>query len=53
MVPADRAKTMIAAIKKAGGKEAKLKILPGEGHGAGRLVFSSEELFEWMFSQTR
>ena len=53
VVPADRSETMITAIKKAGGKKAKLKVYPEEGHGAGRLVFSSEEFFEWMFSQTR
>ncbi|MDA7862036.1 prolyl oligopeptidase family serine peptidase [Akkermansiaceae bacterium] len=53
IVPAKRSETMITAIKKAGGKEAKLKIFPEEGHGAGRLVLSSAEFFDWMFSQKR
>ncbi|MDA8975910.1 prolyl oligopeptidase family serine peptidase, partial [Akkermansiaceae bacterium] len=53
IVPAKRSETMITAIKKAGGKEAKLRIFPEEGHGAGRLVLSSAEFFDWMFSQKR
>jgi len=53
VVPAERSERMIAAIRKAGGKEAKLKIYPDEGHGAGRLVFSSAEFYDWMFSKKR
>jgi dienelactone hydrolase len=34
-VPPERSERMIAAIKKAGGKQAKLKVYPAEGHGAG------------------
>ena len=36
VVPAERSERMIAAIRKAGGKEAKLKIYPNEGHAAVR-----------------
>jgi predicted peptidase len=51
VVPAERSQRMIAAIKKAGGKEAKIRIHPNEGHGAGRVVFGSAEFYEWMFSK--
>ena len=53
VVPAERSERMIAAIRKAGGKQAKIKVYPEEGHGAGRLVFSTKEMFDWMFSQKR
>ena len=53
VVPAERSERMIAAIQKAGGKHAKIKVYPEEGHGAGRQVFSSAEFYEWMFSQKR
>jgi predicted peptidase len=53
VVPAERSERMIAAIRKAGGKDAKLKIYPNEGHGAGRIVYSSAEFYEWMFSKIR
>jgi predicted peptidase len=53
VVPAERSERMIAAIKEAGGKEAKLKVLPEEGHGAGRKIFDSAEFYEWMFSKKR
>ena len=53
VVPAERSERMIAAIQKAGGKEAKIRIHPNEGHGAGRVVFGSAEFYEWMFSKKR
>ena len=53
VVPAERSERMIAAIKKAGGKEAKIRILPNESHGAGRVVFGSAEFYQWMFSKKR
>ena len=53
VVPAERSECMIAAIRKAGGKEAKLKIYPDQGHGVGRVVFSTAELYDWMFSKKR
>lgn len=52
-VPPDRSRQMINAIREAGGKKAKLKVFPKEGHGAGRKVYSSPELFEWMFRHKR
>lgn len=53
VVPAERSERMIKAIRNAGGKDAKLKVYPGEGHGAGRVVFSSKEFYDWMFSKKR
>ena len=53
VVPAERSQRMVDAIRKAGGRQAKLKIYPNESHGASRAVFSSEEYFDWMFSQKR
>ena len=53
VVPSERSERMIAAIQKAGGKDAKIKIHPSEGHGAGRVVFGSAEFYQWMFSKKR
>lgn len=52
-VPPDRSERMVAAIKKAGGKEARLKIYPDEGHGVGRVVVNDAEYYEWLFSQKK
>ena len=53
VVPAERSQRMINAIQKAGGKQARLKLYPEEGHGAGRQAFSDAAFYEWMFSQKR
>lgn len=53
VVPAERSERMIAAIRKAGGKTAKIKVYPDEGHGAGRITFSTAEFYNWLFSQKR
>ena len=53
VVPAERSERMVAAIRKAGGTKARLRVFPEEGHGAGRLVYSSAEYYDWMFSQKR
>jgi predicted peptidase len=53
VVPAERSQRMIAAIEKAGGKKAKIRIYPDEGHGAGRIAFGSAEFYEWMFALKR
>ena len=52
-VPPDRSERMIAAIRKAGGKQAKLKIYPDQGHGAGRVVVADADYYEWIFAQQR
>jgi len=53
VVPADRSKTMVKEIEKAGGKRVKLKIYPNEGHNASRTVFNEREYFDWMFDQNK
>ena len=53
VVPAEHSQRMIAAIEKAGGKEAKIKIYPDEGHNARRAVLSTAEFYNWMFSKKR
>jgi len=52
-VPPERSERMVAAIKKAGGKEAKLTVYPEEGHGAGRVVVADPEYYDWIFAQKR
>ena len=53
VVPPERSERMIAAIQKAGGKEAKLKTYPDEGHGAARVVVTDADYYEWLFSHQR
>lgn len=53
VVPAERSERMILAIREAGGKKAKLKIYSSQGHAAGRVVFSTSDLYDWMFDQQR
>lgn len=52
-VPPERSERMISAIRKAGGREAKLKVYPDEGHGAGRAVVVDQEFYNWLFSPAR
>ena len=53
VVPAERSERMITAIRKAGGQKAKIRVYENEGHGAIRKVFSTREVYDWMFSQKR
>ena len=53
VVPADRSEKMIAEIRKAGGKQAKIKIYPEGGHNVRQQVYHSEEFYDWMFSHSR
>ena len=53
VVPAERSQTMVKAIRKAGGRKAKIKVYPNQGHNIRNLVYSSEEFYEWMFSLKR
>jgi predicted peptidase len=53
VVPPDRSQKMIAEIRKAGGKLAKLKIYPEGGHNVGQQVYNSEEFYDWIFSHSR
>lgn len=52
-VPPERSERMIAAIQKAGGKQATLKVYPEEGHNAGRVVVGEREFYDWLFAQRR
>jgi predicted peptidase len=53
VVPAERSERMIAEIRKAGGKDAKIKIYPEAGHNARQLVYDSREFYHWMFRQSK
>ena len=53
VVPAERSVRMVDAIKKAGGKIAKIKVYQDQGHNARQVVYSSKEFYDWMFSQKR
>ena len=53
VVPAERSVRMVNAIKKAGGKLAKIKVYQDQGHNARQVVYSSKEFYDWMFSQKR
>ena len=53
VVPAERSVRMVDAIKKAGGKIAKIKVYEDQGHNARQVVYSSKEFYDWMFSQKR
>ena len=52
VVPAERSERMVAEIRKAGGKHAKLKIFPDGGHNIRSLVFGGREFYDWMFAQS-
>jgi predicted peptidase len=53
VVPAERSERMVAAIRKAGGTKAKIKVYPGEGHNARQVVYTTAEFYDWMFSKKR
>jgi predicted peptidase len=53
VVPAERSERMVAEIRKAGGKQAKIKVFPEVGHNARQLVYGSKEFYDWMFEQSK
>ena len=53
VVPAERSERLVGAIRKAGGKNAKLKVYPEQGHNARQVVLSTPEFYDWMFSKSR
>jgi predicted peptidase len=53
VVPPDRSESLVAAIEKAGGEQVKIKVYPDEGHNARRLVYTTAEFYDWVFSKTR
>jgi len=50
VVPADRSEQMVEAIRKAGGKQVKIKVYENVGHNARGVVYASKEFYDWMFS---
>jgi predicted peptidase len=53
MVPVDRSRTMVAAVKAAGGELINYSELAGEGHGITGVVYPREDLYEWLFKQVK
>ena len=53
VVPAERSERMVAAIKKHGGKKAKLTIYPGVKHNSTQQTHTDPELYKWLFSHSR
>ena len=53
VVPAERSVRMVDAIRKAGGKIAKIKVYENQGHNARQVVYASKEFYDWMFGQKR
>lgn len=53
VVPAERSVRMVDAIRKAGGKLAKIKVYEDRGHNARQSVYASKEFYDWMFGQKR
>lgn len=53
MVPVERSRTMVAAIKAAGGTVINYTELAGEGHLITSVVYPRTELHEWIFEQRR
>jgi predicted peptidase len=52
-VPVDRSRTMVQAIKAAGGTLLNYTELEGEGHLITGTVYPRQELHEWLFAQRR
>ena len=51
-VPVDWSRNMIAALKKEGGSP-KYTEYKGAGHGVWRRTYQNNEIWDWLFSQTR
>ena len=51
MVPVDRDRVAVAAVKAAGGTLIKYTELAGEGHNITGIVLAKEDLHDWVFSQ--
>jgi predicted peptidase len=53
MVPVERSRTMVAAVKAAGGTLINYTELEGAGHGITGIVYPRPDLHEWIFAQRR
>lgn len=53
MVPVERSRTIVAAVKQAGGELMKYTELEGAGHGITGIVYPRADLHEWLFQQRK
>ncbi|MDZ4289090.1 MAG: prolyl oligopeptidase family serine peptidase [Prosthecobacter sp.] len=53
MVPVERARTMVQAVKAAGGTYLQYTEFPGVGHSITGIVYPRADLQEWLFAQRR
>ena len=53
VVPVVRSRSMVEAIKAAGGTSIKYREYPGMGHDVWTPTFSDDSVFEWLFSQRK
>jgi predicted peptidase len=53
MVPVERSRVIVEAVKQAGGELMKYTELEGAGHGITGLVYQRTELHEWLFQQQK
>lgn len=53
MVPVERSRAIVAAVKNAGGELMKYTELEGAGHGITGLVYPRQDLHEWLFKQKK
>ncbi|MBL9133662.1 MAG: prolyl oligopeptidase family serine peptidase [Verrucomicrobiaceae bacterium] len=53
MVPVERSRAIVEAVKKAGGELMNYSELAGEGHGITGSVYPRSDLHEWLFKQKR
>jgi predicted peptidase len=53
VVPTDRSRHMVQAIKDAGGTKIKYTEYPGVGHGSWKPAYADPEFLKWMFKQKK
>lgn len=53
MVPVERSRAIVAAVKQAGGELMKYTELEGAGHGITGIVYPKTDLHEWLFQQKK
>ncbi|MDB6006218.1 MAG: hypothetical protein JWR15_3205, partial [Prosthecobacter sp.] len=53
MVPVERSRAIVAAVKQAGGELMKYTELEGAGHGITGIVYPKTDLHEWLFQQRK
>ena len=53
VVPADRGEMILKEITKAGGKQAKVIVLPDMGHNAGKVPHGDPDFYKWLYGNKR